>query len=261
MVEDALRYHPDFPSRFLPRTRTLAVYLPPGYDSEADRRYPVFYLHDGQNLFDPVTAFGGVAWGCDETAERLILGGEVPPLILVGVANTADRIHEYGARRPGRSGDRSRDYGRFLVEEVKPFIDAEYRTRPEREHTGVGGSSMGGLISLSLCKWYPGVFGLCAAMSPALWWDGESFLRGIGSKPGWLNTCRVWLDMGGREGATRATQRAGVQRARRLAGALRGFGLERAGRLRYLEVPDASHNEHAWGARFGEVLKFLFGMS
>ena len=198
-------------------------------------------------------------------AQRLIEQQSIAPVIIVGLYNTPARIEEYtwtpmvlDGKRQGGDGPK---YAQFLVKEVKPFIDAEYRTRPEREHTGVGGSSMGGLISLSLCKWYPGVFGLCAAMSPALWWDGESFLRGIGSKPGWLNTCRVWLDMGGREGATRATQRAGVQRARRLAEALRGFGLERAGRLRYLEVPDASHNEHAWGTRFGEVLKFLFGMS
>src|SRR5205085_585689 len=103
---------------------------------------------------------------CDETAERLIRNGEVRPVILVGVGNTGDRIHEYGAKRTGRvrTGDWSRDYGRFLVEEVKPFIDATYRTLPDREHTAVGGSSMGGLISLNLCKWYPGVFRRCAAM-------------------------------------------------------------------------------------------------
>jgi predicted alpha/beta superfamily hydrolase len=260
MIEDAIRYHPEFPSAFLPHPRTLGVYVPPGYDTEPDRRYPVFYLHDGQNLFDPTTSFGGNAWGCDETAEVLVRGGEIPPLILVGVANTPDRLREYGARRGGRGADRSRDYGRFLVEEVKPFIDDTYRTLPDREHTAVGGSSMGGLISLHLCKWYPGVFGLCAAMSPSLWWDGESFLRDIRSKAGWLNTCKVWLDMGGHEGGTRAAQRAGLQRARRLAADLRGFGLEKAGRLRYLEVPDGQHNEPAWGARFGEVLKFLFGV-
>jgi predicted alpha/beta superfamily hydrolase len=251
-------YHHDFPSRFLPRPRTLAVYVPPGYDLDADRRYPAFYLHDGQNLFDPETAFAGVPWGCDETAERLILNGEIVPVILVGVANTADRLREYGAKRPGRAGDWSRDYARFLVEEVKPFIDRAYRTLPDRGHTAVGGSSMGGLISLNLCKWYPGVFGLCAAMSPSLWWDGEPFLRAIDEKPGWLNTVKVWLDMGGKEGGSRSTQRAGVQRARRLAAALRKYGLEKVGRLRYVEDPDAGHNEQAWGGRFGDVLRFLF---
>ena len=255
---DAFRFHPDFPSRFLRHRRPLVVYVPPGYDTEPDRRYPVFYLHDGQNLFDDATAFGGTAWHCDETAEWMIRNGLVPPVILVGVGNTPDRLREYGPRRSVRAGDRSRHYGRFLVEEVKPFIDEQFRTRPGPEHTAVGGSSMGGLIALHLCKWYPGVFGRCGAMSPSLWWDGESFLRDVESKPGWLNMCKVWLDMGGREGGTRATQRAGLQRARRLAGSFRGFGLEKAGRLRYLEVPDGEHNEHAWASRFGEVLRFLF---
>jgi predicted alpha/beta superfamily hydrolase len=257
---ESIRYHHDFASQFLPHPRTLAVYTPPGYDLEPDRRYPVFYLHDGQNLFDADTSFAGVPWGCDETAERLVRSGEAEPVILVGVGNTADRLREYGAKRPGRerTGDRSRDYGRFLVEEVMPFIDRTYRTQHGREHTAVGGSSMGGLISLNLCRWYPGVFGMCAAMSPSLWWDGESFLRAVGEKPGWLNTVKVWLDMGGKEGGSRSTQRAGVQRARRLAQALRGFGLEKRGRLRFVEDPQAGHDEQAWAGRFPDVLRFLF---
>lgn len=254
---DSVRYHHDFPSEHLAHPRSLIVHRPPGYDLEPDRRYPVFYLQDGQNLFDDDTAFGGHAWHCDETAERLARTGEVPPVILVGIGNTPDRLREYGAKRTGR-GDRSRAFGRFLVREAKPFIDATYRTLPGREHTAVGGSSMGGLIALNLCKWYPGVFGMCGAMSPSLWWDGESFLRDIGSKAGWLTTCKVWLDMGGREGNTRATQRAGLQRARRLAESLRGFGLETAGRLRFVEDPIGGHDERAWAARFGDVLRFLF---
>jgi predicted alpha/beta superfamily hydrolase len=256
---ESIRYHPDFPSRHARHPRPVAVYLPPGYDLEPARRYPVFYLHDGQNLFDAQTAFGGVPWGCDETAERLIRAGKVRPVILVGVGNTPDRLREYGATR--RGADRAHAYGRFMVEELKPFVDATYRTLPGPVDTAVGGSSMGGLISLHLCKWYPGVFGLCGALSPSLWWDGEHFLRDIGEKSGWLNACKVWLDMGGREGHTRATQRAGVRRVRRLAEALRGYGLEKAGRLRYAEVPDGEHTERDWGARFGEVLKFLFGMA
>src|SRR5439155_16571383 len=122
---NGVRYHHDLPSRFLPHPRTLTVYVPPGYDLEPARRYPVFYLHDGQNLFDAETSFTGVPWGCDETAERLIRNDEIAPVVLVGIGNTADRLREYGAKRPGRerTGDWSRDYGRFLVDEVKPFID------------------------------------------------------------------------------------------------------------------------------------------
>lgn len=255
-----LHYFADFESKFLPRARTVSVYLPPGYDLEPDRRYPVFYMHDGQNLFDAHTAFGGVPWGCDEVAERVIRNGEAGPVIIVGVANTHDRIREYGPRRSTlpNDDDLSASYGRFLVEEVKPFIDGKYRTRPGRESTAVGGSSLGGLISLHLSKWYPGVFGMCAALSPSLWWDGEGFLRDIDRKPGWLNTVKVWLDMGDDEGHTRATRRVGAGRVRRLADALRGYGLEKSRRLSHLNVPGGRHNESSWGARFDQVLKFLF---
>src|SRR5205814_1751320 len=107
-------------------------------------------------------------------------------------------LREYGPLRPGRkpTDDLSREYGRFLVEEVKPFIDAEFRTLPDAEHTGIGGSSMGGLIALHLCQWYPNVFRRCAAMSPALWWDREYFLRNVSVSPEWLDHCRVWVDTG-----------------------------------------------------------------
>lgn len=253
---NSVRYHTEFPSKFLKHPRTLAVYVPPGYDLHPAERFPVLYMHDGQNLFDADTAFGGQPWWADEVAERVIRAGRVRPVILVGVANTPDRLREYGPKRSGK--DKARDYGRFLVEEVKPFIDATYRTLPGWQHTGTGGSSMGGLISLHLSKWYPGVFGLCAAMSASLWWDGEWFLRDIDKKPGWLNTCRVWLDMGRREGGNPTVQKAGVRRAERLAAALKANGIGDTGRVRFLEIPDGEHNEAAWGARFDRVLEFLF---
>ncbi|MGL6097734.1 MAG: alpha/beta hydrolase-fold protein, partial [Fimbriiglobus sp.] len=119
----SVRYHPEFASRFLPHARTLAVHVPPGYDLDPQRKFPVLYLHDGQNLFDANTSFAGVPWRADETAERLARAGGCRPLILVGVANSPDRIREY-------AGDRAAEYARFLSEEVKPFIDATYRTLP-----------------------------------------------------------------------------------------------------------------------------------
>ena len=257
----SIHYHHDFPSKFLPHPRSLSVYTPPGYDLNPHTHYPVLYMHDGQNLFDSSTAYGGHAWGCDEIAEQVIREGRVRPVIIVGIGNTADRVREYGPKKVGRdrSSDWSNDYARFLVEEVKSFIDGAYRTLPDRTHTGVCGSSLGGLISLALCKWYPGVFGLCGAMSPSLWWDGESFLRDLKVKPGWLNTCRIWLDMGGLEGYSKSTQKAGLTRTRKLAKGLGEYGLEKSGRLRYVEIPDGQHNEGAWGSRFGQVLEYLFG--
>lgn len=258
-----LRYHHDFASKFLPHTRSLIVHVPPGYDLFPDRRYPVMYLQDGQNIFDAHTAFGGIPWGCGETAERLARSGEAWPVILVGVGNSPDRHHEYGPRerapKRGKNADLSRRYGRFLVEEVKPFIDGHYRTLPGAHDTAIGGSSLGGLISLHLAQWYPDVFALCAALSPSLWWDHEYFLRSLHSSPGWMDMVRVWLDVGGREGHTRNTQIGTSRRVRRLAKILHMHGRLEGVDYSYFEVPDGTHSESAWGARFDRVLKFLFG--
>jgi predicted alpha/beta superfamily hydrolase len=256
----SVRYHPEFTSAFLPSARTLAVWLPPGYDLDPHRRFPVLYLNDGQNLFDPETAFAGNPWWADEAAEREVRAGRVRPLILVGVANTADRLREYGPRRPGakKGEDLSREYGRFLVEEVKPFIDATYRTLSGPDHTGVGGSSMGGLISLHLCKWYPGVFGRCAALSPSLWWDREFFVTSLDVAPRWLDRCRVWVDAGTHEGQTATGMRATVRRARWLAHLFARRGMRAGEQFHFEVVEGGEHNEAAWGGRFGRVLRFLF---
>lgn len=250
----------DFEMPQLGRRRRVLVYLPVDYAARPTRRYPVLYLHDGQNLFDAATSFAGTPWGCDEVAEQAARAGRAAPVILVGVANSPDRISEYGPRRcgTGRAGDLSRQYGRFLVEEVKPFVDRTYATLPGAVNAGVGGSSLGGLISLHLAKWYPTVFGRCAAVSPSLWWDQEYFLRNLHVNPAWLAGCRVWLDMGDKEGLTRATQQAGVRRARRLAALLGKSGLAPGREFTYREVPGGEHSEWHWGQRFGEVLAFLF---
>jgi predicted alpha/beta superfamily hydrolase len=257
-LRQSIQYHHDFPSRFLPHARSLIVFLPPGYEHDTHERYPVLYLQDGQNLFDAQTAFAGVPWGADETTEIAIRRGEVRPVILVGVANSPERIREYAPRRcgPAQADDLSRQYGRFLVEEVKPFIEQQYRVDGRSSVTGVGGSSLGGLIALSLCKWYPGVFGKCAAMSPSLWWQREYFLRTLRTNPLWLKTCQVWLDMGGREGATRLGMRANIARARALAKLLGKQMPE--GRWHYYEDEIGGHDERAWGTRFEGMLKFLY---
>lgn len=259
---NSIHYHHDFASHFLPHPRTLSVWLPPGYDLEPDRRYPVFYMHDGQNLFDPETAFAGNPWFADEVAEREVRANRVEPILIVGIANTVDRLLEYGPRQdPSRGGDWSREYGRFLVEEVKPFIDASYRTLADAENTGVGGSSMGGLISLQLCQWYPDVFRKCAALSPSLWWDQERFVRESSTDTHWMDVCRVWIDMGTREGATEAGMRSTLRRVARLAHQFAGHGMREGEQFVFLEARDGMHNEAAWGGRFDRVLQFLFGLS
>jgi predicted alpha/beta superfamily hydrolase len=251
-------HHVQFPHDL--QSRTLTVYTPPGYDLHPQRHYPVLYMHDGQNLFDAHTSFAGVPWRCDELAEEAIRRGEVEPILIVGIANTPDRIREYGPRRcgPARQDDLSRAYGQALVEYVKPFIESQYRVRPEPEFTGIGGSSLGGLISLHLCKWYPNVFGKCLAMSPSLWWQREYFLRNLRVAPRWLKSCKIWLDMGGYEGATRAGMKANLRRVQQLARQLQKQGLIDGQQFRYREDPNGGHNEAAWGHRFPEALQFLF---
>ena len=172
--------HEGWYSHFLGNRRTLTVCVPPGYDDDAKRRCPVLYLHDGQNLFDPARAAFGASWEADATAERLILARRIPPLLLVGIDNTPDRLDEYGCHRDAeeQTGGRGPLYARFVLEEVKPFIDGRYRTRPERRNTAVAGSSMGGLISLSMAREHPDRFGLCGVASPSLWWaDGAGCRR------------------------------------------------------------------------------------
>src|ERR1044071_1675467 len=152
-----IQQHPGFESRILRNRRDVWVYLPRGYGRARQCRYPVFYMHDGQNVFDAATSFAGVEWGVDETAQLLTRNRLIEPLIIVAVANTGlHRVHEYAptrgvievnALRKKRSRGWLWKYGYFLRDELKPFIDRTYRTRPEAEWTGLGGSSLGGLAT------------------------------------------------------------------------------------------------------------------
>jgi predicted alpha/beta superfamily hydrolase len=198
-----LRYHRRFVSKFLSTPRDLIVYVPPGYDGAATTRHPTLYLQDGQNLFDPATAFGGNDWHADETADRLIEQGKFRPLILVGIYNTGvRRISEYTPTRdPGfGKGGKAERYAQMLAREIKPFIDSEYRTVKSAWQTGIGGSSLGALTALQAGLSYPSVFGMLALMSPSVWWDSRAVLPMVAgfrakSRP------RIWLDIGTQEGS------------------------------------------------------------
>jgi predicted alpha/beta superfamily hydrolase len=228
--------------------------VPPGYD-DSDARYPVFYLQDGQNLFDPATAFNGQDWRADMTADELIASGEIEPLIIVGVYNTGvRRISEYTptrdpARRKGGKGDR---YAQMLARELKPFIDKQYRTRKTEQ--GVGGSSLGGLVALEAALLYPRVFGKAAILSPSVWWDRRSILDLVAKYKSALRP-RFWLDTGTREGDSPELV---VEDLRVLRDGLLAKGWQDGATMHYEEVEGAGHNEAAWGSRFGRVLQWLY---
>jgi predicted alpha/beta superfamily hydrolase len=246
-----------FRSAALGNHRNISVYLPPDYfePSAATRRYPVLYMHDGQNLFDGATAFiPGQDWRVDETAEALIRAGRLSPLIIVAIDHAGDaRGHELTPTFDARykAGGRGADYARMLIDELKPYIDAQYRTRPEREATGVGGASLGGLISLYLGITHPEVFGRLALLSPSLWWDKRRLLMQVRAMEAKM-PLRIWLDIGMQEGG------GTIYNVRMLKNALLRLGWTRRVDFEYLEAQDADHSERAWALRIGPALEFLF---
>jgi len=254
-IQTDLRRHPGFESDFLSEPRDLVVYLPPGYDQEPNRRYPVLYLHDGQNLFEGATAFvPGQDWHVSDTAEERITSGAVEPLIIVGIYNTGKhRIDEYTPtrdRKHGAGGDAAL-YGQMLTRELKPFIDKTYRTLPDPVNTGLGGSSLGGLVTLYLGMLHPDMFGKLAVLSPSVWWDNRVILklvRMVDPKP----RLQIWLDIGTGEGGKH------VQNARALRDELIKAGWVAGADLIYAEIPEAGHSESAWAARVGPFLEYLF---
>ncbi|HZL57133.1 MAG TPA: alpha/beta hydrolase-fold protein [Bryobacteraceae bacterium] len=253
------RLHRNFHSRHLPDDRDIIVYLPPDYDTNSERRYPVLYLHDGQNMFDAETAFLGREWHADEIAEYLIRGGAIEPVIMVGIYNSgARRIDEYTptADSRGHAGGKAPLYGAMIVEELKPFIDAEYRTLSTPDCTGMGGSSLGGLATLYVGMRYPDVFGKLAVLSPSVWWRNGVILRMVRDRALREPRPKIWLDIGTAEGTHPARI---VRDTRRLRDVLLKQGWELGHDLAYYEEIDAPHNEQAWGARLPRVLQFLFG--
>lgn len=238
--------------------RLLRVWLPPGYDGSGGDRYPVLYLNDGQNLFDPATAFAGVHWQAGETAARLIAERKIAPLIIVGIDNTKNRIREY---IPYRSIDprvffpKGKYYPKFLPYEVMPLIRERYRVMPGPEYTGIGGSSLGGLITLYTQLAAPGVFGRALIESPSLFVANRKILEDVRR----LRTsgARVYLGVGTREIGDAEKDVKIVEDVRQLERLLREAGLDDQ-HLRVRIDEGGTHSESAWAARFPEALEFLF---
>jgi predicted alpha/beta superfamily hydrolase len=229
--------------------RDILVYVPASYD-KSDKPYPVLYMHDGQNLFDPATSFAG-EWGVDSALARAPRKGR--RAIVVGIPNAGlDRIREYSpfidAKIGGGMGDAYLDW---LEGTVKPLVDERYRTIRSAEGTGIGGSSLGGLISLYAFFRPPARYGFTAVLSPALWFGDRRIFRFVESA-GYVRG-RIYLDVGTREGE------GTLSNAREMRDLLLAKGYRRGRDLMWVEDKGGMHNEAAWGRRLKPALPFLLG--
>ena len=256
-----LRLH-EFRSRVFRNTRFLRVWLPSGYDDPANtgRRYPVFYLNDGQNLFEAATSFTGVEWQVDETGDRLIREGAVPPMIFVGIDNSGkDRLREYMPHRSLQSmvlRVHGTQYPAFLFKEVIPFIARNYRVANGPANTGLGGSSLGALIALYAALVRPGVIGRLLLESPSLWVSSRQIIRQSHQVKRWPE--RIFLATGTTEAGRPDKDQSMVDDVRELAAIFRRAGLDDT-RLRLVVDDGAAHQEGGWGRRFAVAVTFLLG--
>jgi len=257
-LQGKLHKRADFASRILAGHRELVVYLPPGYDEHPQQHYPVMYFHDAQNVFEAHTAFvPGNYWEIGESAGALIQAERLQPIILVGIPHGGDRrVDEFTpSRNPQNNyGGQAALYGRMLVEEVLPFIEHQYRVLPGANNTGLGGSSLGGLVTMYLGIRYPEHFGKLAVMSPSVWWDYRMILRKIVSVTH-KHRAKVWLDVGCHEGSN---PRGTLRDVRLLRDVLVRKGWKPGVGLFYYEDPQGGHDEKAWAARAPHMLQFLF---
>jgi predicted alpha/beta superfamily hydrolase len=245
-------------SRIFGNTRLLRVWLPPDYDGWGATRYPVLYLNDGQNLFDAATAFAGVHWQAGESAARLIAEEKIQPLIIVGIDNTRNRAREYipyRSRDPRVFNPKGKSYPDFLRREVMPLIEERYPVLKGPENTGLGGSSLGGLIALYTQLAAPGVFGRVLIESPSLFVANRKILEESRRFRTW--PARTYLGMGTREVGQPEKDERMVGDVRELETILREAGLDEQ-RLKVHIEEGAGHSESAWAARFPGALEFLF---
>jgi predicted alpha/beta superfamily hydrolase len=267
-VVGIVKQHAEFKSKFVD-ARNVDVWLPPGYDQNKNKKYPVLYMHDGQNLFDPARAYIGVDWGIDETMTRLIGEGKVRAAIVVGIWNTPKRIAEYMPRKAVESVDLSAiknfstitegqivsdDYLKFLVQELKPFIDSTYRTRSDRANTFIMGSSMGGLISAYAISEYPNVFGGAGCVSthwPAA--DGAMINYLKKTLPS-ARTHKIYFDFG-----TETLDAQYEPYQQKMDEVMKAAGYQEGKNWITRKFVGEDHSERAWRKRVDIPLVFLIG--
>jgi predicted alpha/beta superfamily hydrolase len=247
----SIQYFHNFWSPQLNNVRSLRFYLPPSYSENPLKRYPVLYMHDGQNLFEASTASFGVEWQVDEAANRLIPQGQMDEVIVVGIDHGgSSRIYEYTpCCDPQYGGGGAPQYERFLLDSVKPYVERTYRTLPGKENTALMGSSLGGLISYYIGRRNPGVFSKVAGLSSSFWWNNQAMPREVEQSTVKL-PLRFYLDAG--------TQNDGLTETTRMRDALAADGHVQGQDLYYYVAQGAGHTESAWAARVHIPLTYLF---
>ena len=247
----------EFQMRELGRTRRVWTYLPPGYSS-GSVRYPVLYMHDGQNVFDNATSFVG-EWGVDETLDSLNALGDKDVIVVAVDHGGAKRFDEYSPWKNAKyGGGEGEKYVEFLVKTLKPYIDSHYRTLPDRLNTGIAGSSMGGLSSLYAIVKHPEVFGRAGIFSPAFWVAPESYTFVSQSSPLPADS-RLYFVIGAQEAADSAEAATYVKGQEQMVDSLVAHGLRRDVNVVAYSRADGKHSEWFWRREFPAAYQWLFG--
>ena len=220
--------------------RDVYVYLPDDYNKNQNR-YPVLYMHDGQNLFDPQRGYLGQTWNAQNTLNDLIAKKRIAPLIVVAIDNTSARMEEY---IPEKQADAYLDF----VINLKSEVDRQFKTKSDRTHTAIMGSSLGGLVSLYAGIQHPEIFGRIGALSPSIWWNNRSILDAYHVAP--TLPLKIYLDSG-TEGGEKPQDVIDLHRE------LEGRGFQRAALYSFIQN-GANHSEYYWAMRLPLALQFLF---
>lgn len=245
----------------LSNTRKIRIYLPPSYEVSEPRRYPVLYMHDGQNIFSGSINIFGASWDVDTTAERLMSEGKIEEIIIVGIDNNSDRANEYCHVAPkkiyaGRLGytdsnvqkdPKGYKYESFLIDTVKPFVDTNYKTLRDRDNTALMGSSLGGLVTYFIGLRRPDIFSKLGVVSPAFHWLNYDSLLELPKQP-----LKMWMDAGDGEAHY-------IENSRKVVKNLMSQGMRPVKDIAYYHVPNAIHNEKYWNMRIHMPLLYLFG--
>ncbi len=237
-----LRTHKNFTSEFLRHKRDVQIWLPPSYNNNTNIKYPVLYMHDGQNLFDPKTSYAGMDWRVDETLTKLIKRNQVEEVIVVGINNSPDRLEEYSASEKGKG------YISFIINELKPFVDDTYRTLTDAANTAVMGSSMGGLISFLIAWNHPDVFAMAGCLSSSFYYHSDLAIKMVNDYNGEKKPVKFYIDHG----------EDGLIRGQQMFVALSKKEYVIGTDIDYFYAPGAEHNENEWAARLERPLRFFF---